>query len=1124
MNGIMRELPECLLLTTLATKANDRHDIGFDFIGKLNDFRQRVSQEIRFINQLFPEYTPHDEDYHINNLFHIADTVLERNLIENMNSAELLILAISLYGHDWGMAISESEKQFILSGKLPEGYKQDDLWILPNERDRIKEFAIKERLGLNAEGYIENISIELWREYVRQTHAFRSGERVRRFFQQIDGGIADSASRICEGHWLDFNELEDDKLYPYNFSILRESANLRALSIYTRLIDLLDLAEDRTPYVIWKFVAPRNPDSKMEWAKHRSLRPITCPPYQTGRIIQVDGSTDDHEVYAALEDMRIYCQAQLRGCNDILARMNDSRHKLDLYNIDWRVAAKGFKPVSIQFEFDRNRMFEILGDEIYQGDPYVFLRELLQNSIDAIKMRHEILERNEMSSGNLGVISVNVEHKDNCDAVITWTDDGIGMDEYIIRNYLSVAGKSYYRSDDFEREGLKMDPISRFGIGILSCFMVTDRIEIDTRREPYSNPTQDQYLKITIPALNRQFRIEMLPSQNTKVGTRFTVYVEGKKLPIEDGKSAPEPLRVTDYLCEIAGFVEFPIVITEGDRKTIILHPDYDVDSAKKRFGEDFEIHKISFDYPWSEVFFAQDIQIAQETLSEIRFSLSKDLGIEGYDGFITYVVPKDKSNHILIGSCSKGREVKILDPKQNTQKSIRWNSDDWLSFESESSIKGISRSCQHPSTYTVYKDGILLANASVPDSLYKLYDIDGTFNEASLPLPKLTVNILGSMVSKIDLARTQIQCRSEKWDAPIWDEFSDHICKILLKDLIELEPYERFFRLGYIIASHRIKYNSILKAFPEQNLPVLVFGSKGEVKIYELCELSKDYVYFEPDFLTMFGLIYHMTYAINAITSRLAENKEYKGIYTYWEGEEFFPINDTNTTPSAISAMHQLTDLLIHKKYSFSNVRFLTPPWNGNPPLIQTIGIPIENLGETGNTNLILEKALNDPVKLSYTELMDFIRANRIGLPNIKFFLEPFDNYFGYGFIILNLKHKITQDLIKIFSSISLTKMQRDYNKKQIGRIEDSMSDLLSSIAHFNTTCTWDKINNSLNNVMDLAQRELSLKVDNLVLCFEDFVPGSIYMENEMVCQKYIDLNELTEFKSFGKPITQIS
>jgi hypothetical protein len=134
----------------------------------------------------------------------------------------------------------------------------------------------------------------------------------------------------------------------------------------------LDLGEDRTPFVLWKFVAPRNKVSKLEWAKHRALQPVTFPVYQLARSIQVDGSTSDQGVYMSIMDLKRYVDAQFRHCSDILNRINHSYHKLDISHIDWRIAARGFEPIAIQFDFDRNRMFDILGDEIYQGNPYVF--------------------------------------------------------------------------------------------------------------------------------------------------------------------------------------------------------------------------------------------------------------------------------------------------------------------------------------------------------------------------------------------------------------------------------------------------------------------------------------------------------------------------------------------------------------------------------------------------------------------------------------------------------------------------------------------------------------------------------------------------------------------------------
>jgi HSP90 family molecular chaperone len=206
-------------------------------------------------------------------------------------------------------------------------------------------------------------------------------------------------------------------------------------------------------------------------------------------------------------------------------------------------------------------MFEILGNEIYQGDPYVFLRELLQNSIDAIRMRREILRKHaKIEPGNLGVIRVNVEHLENKDIIVTWSDDGIGMDEYIIQNYLAVAGKSYYRSPDFEKVGLEMDPISRFGIGILSCFIVANHVEIETYKDPNLLPRSEP-LKITIPDQSKQFRVEILPEGCSEIGTTVRVFVESRKITNCDENNHIDNLDVTEYLSIIAGFVEFPIMV-----------------------------------------------------------------------------------------------------------------------------------------------------------------------------------------------------------------------------------------------------------------------------------------------------------------------------------------------------------------------------------------------------------------------------------------------------------------------------------------------------------------------------------------------------------------------------------
>ena len=477
-----KSLPKCHLIDVLSQKASARSgQLEFQFVGRLEDLRKQVSGEVRQINELFPEYTPHDADYHLKHLFNVADRVLGDHLLDEMNCEELFLLAVGLYAHDWGMAMSRDEKDRITAPPAPtSGPHSAD----PGHREETTDFQTfvrEHHLKPDAEGGYASIGLELWREYVRETHAARSARRVREFFEKDGSGLPDAAARICVGHAVDFADLERHDDSPADLPVFGETVNLRAVTVYVRLVDLLDIADDRTPFVIWKFVSPRDPKSKMEWAKHRALSPVSCPPYQAGRSLRFSGSTNDHEVYAALEDLRDYIVVQFRGCMDVLARMKDRYHSLDLSHVDWQIAPLGFRPVSIRFEFDRNSMFQILSDEIYQGDSHVFLRELLQNSIDAIRTRRLVVQKHGIAPEGFGVVRVHVEHSPNGDALVTWTDDGVGMDEHVVRNYLAIAGKSYYHSDDFRSLGLQLDPISRFGIGILSCFMVADRVAFTTQ-------------------------------------------------------------------------------------------------------------------------------------------------------------------------------------------------------------------------------------------------------------------------------------------------------------------------------------------------------------------------------------------------------------------------------------------------------------------------------------------------------------------------------------------------------------------------------------------------------------------------------------------------------------------
>jgi molecular chaperone HtpG len=121
---------------------------------------------------------------------------------------------------------------------------------------------------------------------------------------------------------------------------------------------------------------------------------------------------------------------------------------------------------SYLFQVNLKGMIELLSEHIYSS-PNVFVRELLQNGIDAITARRSI---DESLSGKINV------YVNDSQLEIIFEDNGIGLSEDEVHKFLSVIGQSSKRDDILEK-----DYIGKFGIGLLSCFVVSNEIIVETR-------------------------------------------------------------------------------------------------------------------------------------------------------------------------------------------------------------------------------------------------------------------------------------------------------------------------------------------------------------------------------------------------------------------------------------------------------------------------------------------------------------------------------------------------------------------------------------------------------------------------------------------------------------------
>lgn len=126
-----------------------------------------------------------------------------------------------------------------------------------------------------------------------------------------------------------------------------------------------------------------------------------------------------------------------------------------------------------QFTVHLGGLIELLSDALYTSET-VFVREVLQNSVDACTARRS-LEPNYK-----GRISIEVtEAEDGGPLRLTVEDDGIGVLEEEVHQFLATIGASTKRSD-LERQR-NSDFLGQFGIGLLSCFMVADEITLVSR-------------------------------------------------------------------------------------------------------------------------------------------------------------------------------------------------------------------------------------------------------------------------------------------------------------------------------------------------------------------------------------------------------------------------------------------------------------------------------------------------------------------------------------------------------------------------------------------------------------------------------------------------------------------
>lgn len=186
-------------------------------------------------------------------------------------------------------------------------------------------------------------------------------------------------------------------------------------------------------------------------------------------------------------------------------------------------------------------LVRLLARSLYP-EPDVFVRELLQNAHDSIQLRrvHE--------PEPAGEIRIDVDEPGR---TLSFSDNGTGMDRQDIEEFLSVIGSTGTgsRARDLAARDVAVATIGQFGIGLLSAFVVAERIEVYTRK-----PRTMQTWR-WINHGGEDYELEALPASAQPPGTRVVVMLAKNQTAFLDG------LLIRQTVRRYADFLPFPILL-----------------------------------------------------------------------------------------------------------------------------------------------------------------------------------------------------------------------------------------------------------------------------------------------------------------------------------------------------------------------------------------------------------------------------------------------------------------------------------------------------------------------------------------------------------------------------------
>lgn len=497
-------------------------------------FKEKLSEDIKWqanVNQVFmnvedyfycsprffPEYTHHGV-LHIEKTLELCDKLIPDKCLEDMTSREAGCLIIAVIMHDIGMFIEEDGLKKLLWGDISERRTESldnctwkEAWrkyclavsrCSDKKLQRIFGKTDIPRENIKEEGKITSENILIYGEFLRRNHARLAHEIVKYGFPgkedvdvlrntEIDDRIRDIIGLIARSHGMKLRDVRRYSERHYSPSPTVKNMKIFYLMSVLRMADYLDAGYDRASHIIEAMKTLHSSISAEEfsWNQVIDYDDYTWDRDEESLWIQAEPVCTSQ--FLKIENWLLELQKELDLCWAVLGESYKGRSHVELTirrinsNILEENTRKDFEEhfVTKRAVLDTNPdILKLLIYPLYNEESKYGIRELLQNAIDACNEREE-LERKKGNTSYQSQIRVEIDKEKNEFRI---TDNGLGMTENIIINYFLISGASFRNSDMWQEKFIekgksKVARTGKFGIGVLSAFLLGNYVEITTK-------------------------------------------------------------------------------------------------------------------------------------------------------------------------------------------------------------------------------------------------------------------------------------------------------------------------------------------------------------------------------------------------------------------------------------------------------------------------------------------------------------------------------------------------------------------------------------------------------------------------------------------------------------------